>query len=458
MPEPADSQPAKRTPWGLTGIAIVSVCVFFSIFVRVGADGYWLVAMGDLIAGDGRVPDGIPYAAAPTDGWPNILVLAQLIMAGLNAGGGAVLPLAQIVIDALALSLLAVAARRHGASDRATALVLLLVGLGALTSLAVVRLQMLSLIPFALLLLLVWSDDRAPSRRIWLLPALVALWTNLHGAVLLGVAVAGSYLVFGRLRHRPAETILVGITTLLAILLTPAGLRTVEYYRGVLDNEAAQRGTGLWAPPSLSSWFDVLMIVAAVLLVGAACRRRRKVWEYVVLLGLAVGTITAARHGVWLLMTAAVPAAAGLSRAPGKATSTRVSSVALTVGAASTLACVMVLPRGDAVLPEDPALVDAVVARVGDRVVLAPEPLAESLAVEGVTVWAANPLDAFEPEDQAAYLDFIEGGDMAARAVAGSDVVVVEDDSDAAELMDDIDGFDTEPLTDGWTLHLRRSS
>ena len=118
---------------------------------------------------------------------------------------------------------------------------------------------------------------------------------------------------------------------------------------------------------------------------------------------------------------------------------------------------VLILPRGDDVVPADPELVDGPwPARLGDRVVLAPEPLAESLALEGVTVWAADPIDAFAPEDQRAFLDFLEGGDEAVRAVDGSDAVVVEDDSDAAELMASQDGFESSPLMEGWTLYLRQ--
>ena len=50
------------------------------------------------------------------------------------------------------------------------------------------------------------AEARAPSRRIWLLVPLLALWGNLHGAVLTGAAVAGAYLVFERSRRRPGES------------------------------------------------------------------------------------------------------------------------------------------------------------------------------------------------------------------------------------------------------------
>lgn len=453
----AQAQTAHRASWAMTSLAVLSVCAFMALFITVGADCYWVVAMGQHIASDG-VPDGIPFAAAPTQGWPNALVFAQLLMAGLHEGGHAALPIAQIVVNAVALCLLAIGARRAGASDRATAFVVVLVGIGALASLAVVRLQFFSPVPFALLLLLLRSQDRAPSRWIWLLPLLVAVWSNLHGAVLLGVAVAGTYLLFGRLRIRPLETVLIGVATLVALLATPVGLRTIPYYLGVFENEAAKRATGLWARPSLSNPFDVMMILAAVVLLVAIARRRPRLWESVALAGLAVGTLMAARHGVWLLMAAAAPAAVALTKTPraaGGPTGARVP-VVVTIAAAFALSLVLILPRGEAVVAADPELARSVASQVGDRVVLAPEPLAESLALEGVTVWAADPIDAFAPEDQRAFLDFLEGGDEAIRAVDGSDAVVVEDDSDASDLMASQTGFESGELMDGWTLYLRQ--
>ena len=110
------------------------------------------------------------------------------------------------------------------------------------------------------------------------------------------------------------ETVLVGVATLAALLVTPVGLRTIPYYLGVFDNEAAKRATGLWARPSLSNPFDVMMILAAVVLLVAIVRRPPRLWECVALAGLTVGTLMAARHGVWLLMAAAAPAAVALTQ------------------------------------------------------------------------------------------------------------------------------------------------
>ena len=69
---------------------------------------------------------------------------------------------------------------------------LALVALGALPALASVKMQLFSLALFPLVLLLLRADHDRPSRRIWWVVLVIAVWGNLHGAVLLGVAVTGA--------------------------------------------------------------------------------------------------------------------------------------------------------------------------------------------------------------------------------------------------------------------------
>ena len=70
----------------------------------------------------------------------------------------------------------------------------------------------------------------------------------------------------------------------------------------------------------------------------------------------------------------------------------------------------------------------ATVRAVADgRPVLADEPLAETLAQAGLTVWASNPIDAFPREVQAQFLDFLHDGAVPAAA-SDVDVAVVKDE------------------------------
>ena len=159
--------------------------------------------------------------------------------------------------------------------------------MGSLLAFVITRLPTLSLIPFAVLVSLLRRQHDAPSRAIWLAVPLVALWANLHGAVLLGVATLGAFLLGSRLRRQPLEAVGVGLASLAALCLTPVGPGTVRYYVGVLGNEAARRGSDLWARPDPRNLLDLLMLVAAVVLavcwartrppaLGGACRRRAR--------------------------------------------------------------------------------------------------------------------------------------------------------------------------------------
>lgn len=377
----------------------------------VGADSRWVAALGDEIVASGSIPDGVPYASAPTAGWDNVLVLAELAFHGFGSSYG--LLAAQLVSVAVGFTLLAAAARRDGASDGSTAVVLLLVVVGALGSLVVIRLQLFSLAFFPALLLLLTGETTEGSRRIWLVPPLLAIWGNLHGAVLVGYAVVSAYLLFSRPRLQPRRAIAVWIASTLALLATPELLETVDYYRGVLNNEAARRGVGLWAPLTIGSPLDVLFLCAASVLIVLAVRGRARTWELVVLAGLAVLTVRTARSGVWLLFAAAVPAARGF-RLRHAFPPTVAAALATVLLVGTTLA----FARGPRSTGAGERVLGASLDAARGTPILAEDVLAEQVALAGGRIWVGNPLDAFRPADQRLYLDWLEGrpeGDAALR-------------------------------------------
>ena len=438
------AQPSRQRPW-LTVLVAGGGLLLLAAAVTVGADALWLVALGDRIGSTGRIPTGVPFAAADSAHWVNLPVLGELIFAGLHHLGSSALPAAQLIIDGALLAVTALSARRLHARDGGTAVALLLVMLGALPALGVVRAQMLSLLPFALLVLLLRAEHARPSRRILLMVPLLALWGNLHGAVLVGAALSACYLIFSRARSAPVESVALLIASAAALWLNPAGAHTASYYASVLGNEAAHRGTGLWARLNPGSPFDLLLMLTALVLVALTVSCRRPAWEYVATAGLALATVTASRHGLWLLLFCAAPAAARLSRlsfsrarAPrteGKAALRGQQAVAVVIAAAISVGVVSVLVSRRAALSANDR--DAAVIRTlaAGRVVLATEPLAETLAADGVRVWLSNPIDAFSRTDQSAYLDFLAGhGPGAARALSAAELVVVSPGSAGADL------------------------
>jgi hypothetical protein len=428
---------ARIGPRLVLGTTAALILALVALLSRVGADAQWLAALGQNIIAHHSVPAGVPFATAPTGHWPNALVLAELIMGGLERGlGDRGLMLAELTAVALALAILARDAEREGADGIGTGAALLVAAIGALPSLAIARVQLFSLALFPLLVALLRAQSRSPSRAIWLAVPLLAVWSNLHGAALLGAGMLIVYLVFERARREPVLAVSVAAVSLAGLCLTPALLRTVTYYHGVLTNLAAQRGEGMWGPLSLSSPLDLIMALAAVLLIARMTRAHARRWEWCMVAVLAVLTVKADRDGVWLLFFLVAPAARQL--APAR-------SLRALVPVAASLSVALLgisLVRGPAPSGASRSLVAGAIALAHGSPVLADGSIDEQVALAGGRIWAGNPIDAFSHRVQAAYLDWLAGDARGARAVTPSvRVVLVSRGSQTQALMARLPGF-----------------
>jgi hypothetical protein len=410
----------RRLSAGRVWITVALLTGLAGVFTAVGADARWLAALGGVVIAHGAVPSGIPFMAAAGHGWPNPLVLAELIFHTLESGfGDRGIALAQLFAVGLALWLLARDARSSGAPAAGTCGALALVALGAFPSLAIARVQMFSLVLFPALIWLLRAESRNPSRRLWVAVPLIALWSNLHGAVLLGLAVLGGYLLLGRLRAQPVTAIGVGLASAAAVCATPAGIHTVAYLHGLTTNLAAARGAGQWAPLGQSP-FDVVALTAGALLLLKARGRRPAVWELAVFVGLVALTVGAARDEVWLLFFLASPAARG------RLLLGRDLSRALPAGAAlATVLLALALGRAPAPAGASAPLVREAVALAQGTPVLADGIPAEQVALEGGRILAGNPLDALPRAEQASYLDWLAGHRSGRRELRDTRVRVV---------------------------------
>ncbi|HXK14292.1 MAG TPA: hypothetical protein VNH45_07135 [Gaiellaceae bacterium] len=390
-------------------------------FGVVGADGRWLAAVGSAIT-DGHLVHSVPFAAAPTAGWVNAPVLGELVFHWLWVLlGDRGLVLAQVIAVLAGFLVLARGLRREVADSASAAVVLFFVLVGSLPALLVARNQLFSLVLFPLLLVLLERESRVPSRRIWLAVPLLALWANLHGAVLVGYVLLVVYIVVARRRAFP-----VLLVATVALCATPALWHTPRYYASVSENEAARLGVGLWTPLGTSPT-DVLFVIAALtlLLVALAPSTRRwRTWEAVAVIGLAAASVHAARLGTWLLFVVTFPAVRAL---PVRLRST----VPVVVPSVLALAVVGGLVH----TPFDPgSRVLAHVAAHNGSVVLGEPVPAEQVAVDGGTVWVANPLEAFRHADQRLYLDWAAGKARGSSAVEHAQLVLVLRDSAAGRM------------------------
>jgi hypothetical protein len=400
------SSPASGRLTLLVGCFVVAIC---ALLATVGADADWLAALGRDIARSWSIPDGVPFAAATSAGWHNVPVLGELVFHSLRATLGARgLVIAQIVAVVACLWLVSTDMRRARVPDAPVALVLILTAFAAAPALLVVRSQLFSLALFPLLVLLLREEARWPSRRVWLLVPLVALWSNLHGGVLLGVAVAAAYLVFSRLRRNPLVALGVLGGLALALFATPALAKTVDYYRGVLGSQAALHGEGLWRPLSLHAPFDVVFLAVAIPLVALALRSRPAPWEAIVIVGLAVAAVRSSRNEVWLALFLAVPAAKALAGSRSwRLTAPR--SVAFAGTGLLALVAILGLARTPVSAGATPELLRRAEQAAHGTPILADGFDAEQLAVAGDEILIGNPLDAFSPHEQRLYLDWLAG-------------------------------------------------
>lgn len=419
----------------MAGAVILAVT---ALLARIGADAQWLAALGHTIVARHGVPAGVPFASAPSSHWPNPLVLAELAFYGLEHGlGDRGLVVAQLLAVAIAFAALARDALQAGANPDRTATAMLIAALGALSSLAIARVQLFSIALFPVLVLVLRADARRPSRRIWLAVPILALWANLHGAVLVGLLVALAYLALSRFRETPWTAIAVGLAGFAALWATPALLHTASYYHGVLSNVAAQRGAGLWARTSPGEPLDDVAIVC----IGALAWRARKsglaAWEWAVIAGLAVLGAGASRSLVWLLLFLVGPAAR--SSAPAR----REWGYLAPLSCAAALALTgFAIARGPSTSSYDPPLVARAVALAHGSPVLASDILAERVALDGGRIWLGNPIDAFSHHDQGVYLDWLQGSRAGLRALVPSvHLVLVSRDSASAGVMARAHGF-----------------
>jgi hypothetical protein len=126
------------------------------------------------------------------------------------------------------------------------------------------------------------------------------LWANLHGSVLLAVALVslrGALQLYKGPRLRGAVLLLAPVPCVIA---SPYGLALFGYYRNTAFNPSFSRLVTEWQPstPSLlTAWFYILALVA-VWVIGRN-RKRVTTYETLALLATLVAGVLAFRNTIW---------------------------------------------------------------------------------------------------------------------------------------------------------------
>ncbi len=225
----------------LTPMLLLVFCRYASLatVVPVDFDYWWHVKTGQYIVETGALPrvDHFSYTAAGRP-WVAHEWLTDLLLYTVQQHVGYV---GNVVLFALVSTLTALvvyATCRHWDLGEPGAVVLMMWASSMAIGSGNVRPQALTALLIAVVVLLVTRYRRGRTRALWTLPPLMALWANLHGGyimglALLGLAILGEAVTGTRARRRPTAPsrtlLLVGALSAGATLLTPHGVDALLY-------------------------------------------------------------------------------------------------------------------------------------------------------------------------------------------------------------------------------------
>lgn len=319
-----------------------------------------------LVAGREVVQHGLPSVdtlTVITGGvdWVDQQWLAQAIFYGVERIGTlkAALGLHVLLVSGGFATALA-AARKLGGTPSSVARVALLAMPSILPTTWFMRAQSLAYPLFVGVLWLLVADARSPSRRVFLVLPLLALWANIHGSVVLGAGLVVVGALTSVLRARPPyvrlenvpRAVVLAVGAVACVLASPYGLDLVGYYRDTLANPDFGKLVTEWGPsePGLQTAAFYLLAFLTVWILARHTRRVTPL-EIVVLALLLIAGMLAIRNITWFVFAALMI----LPGALGAARTERASDAppALRLGVA-VLACAAVVVAGVVFLARAP--------------------------------------------------------------------------------------------------------
>jgi hypothetical protein len=301
---PVTGVSSERLAIGVLFVAIATL----GCLMPAQSDTWWLLRAGGDIWRTGSVAleDSYSHTAAGLF-WPNHEWLTEVVFYAAHRIGG--LPLLAGVAAAAVLAAWGICWRLTPGTFEAR---FLLFAACVPTSAGAwaLRPQVFTLLLFATTCALL-----AAGRLRWL-PVLFVLWTNLHGAVALGVVAVVAALAadLARRRRLTLEQVLVAAACGLATLASPLGIRLWTF---IAESTEKSRVNQLveWTPPDWSAGFWPFWAIAVALPVVAALRWRRLDERTSRLLAVALAVLPLAlssQRNVAVFLLAAIPALAPL--------------------------------------------------------------------------------------------------------------------------------------------------
>ncbi len=296
----------------------------------VDGDTGWHIRTGEWVLDNHRAPTQDLFSfSKPGETWYAWEWLADVVFALLfrQAGFKGVVLVAGLVITTTAYIVFRSMLWR-GANPLA-AMVVCLLGVGCSSVHNLARPHVFTTLLMAVSVWILAGDRSQPTRRVWLLIPLTALWTNLHGGFVALIAtlcltVAGSVAEAWlepsargpRLRSARRYALLVG-GCLAASLVNPFGYHLHAHVFSYLKSDWIRKAVEEFQSPSFRDesmlQFEVLLISG--LFVAAAAARRKQVVEALWIVFWTHAALGSVRHVPIYVVVAAPMIAAGATRA-----------------------------------------------------------------------------------------------------------------------------------------------
>jgi hypothetical protein len=280
-----------------------------------------------------------PYSySAPGHLWRNHEWLCEVLMAALyNALGVAGLKLMKLMASAATIVLLVLGVAETGA-PAAIQLPVLTLAAVTLAPQMQFRPQLFTFVFLAGLLAILARDNYGRRAPLWIAIPLLALWANLHGGFIAGLATLGAYGVFrlagdlaaGRGSRRGLRVLSIAAGATIATLMTPYGIDTWYAVGHALRNPVTRIAVADWQPlyaamiiawrtsPAGLVYFAAMLAMLAGLAYSAARTPRQGDLPLLAVAALmAIAALLSARNMALFVIAAAGPFARHLTAATG---------------------------------------------------------------------------------------------------------------------------------------------
>jgi hypothetical protein len=260
--------------WAITAVLLPVIASLEASLSSI--DLAYHVRAGNLMLDSHRLArvDTFTFTAAGKP-WLDQQWLAQLLFALVHrAGGWDGLHVLRAALVGLIYLFVFLACRAAGVGKKTAAgltVAAFVVSVGGLA----LRPQLVGMALFALTVYLLFRRDRW-RRGLWVVPAIGAVWANVHGSFFLGPLLVGlAFLDDVRRKSRfSRQTFIVVLVSLAAATLNPFGLRVWSYAAGLSTNPVITKLITEWQPPELRDVPGAIFFLSALAVAGFLARRR----------------------------------------------------------------------------------------------------------------------------------------------------------------------------------------